>query len=260
MTDFLTEAMTWALWLPVLPLEGKKPAGGFIGGFHNATQDLEQVQRWWRRWPNANIGSRPPKDLLVIDIDPKNDGFTTWKNLNNGDPSFPDTLINQTGSGGWHLWFRRPHAGALNGTAGAGIDVLHHDRGHAVMPGSIHPDTGRKYCVQNFVPPQLVPVLPDHLQKAVYSAPARVPRVPAAILNSTAGRCNTAHGERLLARLRRAEEGNRNNELNRCAFVAYKHNLDIEDELVEIALGLGLPESEIRATLASALSGAEAAA
>jgi hypothetical protein len=37
-------------------------------GFHDATTDIEQIERWWSQHPNANIGI-PTAGLVVIDID-----------------------------------------------------------------------------------------------------------------------------------------------------------------------------------------------
>ena len=38
---------------------GKHPVarkGGALKGFHDATSDIENVRKWWHRWPDANIG------------------------------------------------------------------------------------------------------------------------------------------------------------------------------------------------------------
>src|SRR3954452_18523343 len=34
-----------------------------------ATCDLRQVGRWWRRWPDANIGLATGAGLVVVDLD-----------------------------------------------------------------------------------------------------------------------------------------------------------------------------------------------
>lgn len=38
-------------------------------GFKDATTDLKTIERWWRKWPEANIGMPAGDGLVVIDID-----------------------------------------------------------------------------------------------------------------------------------------------------------------------------------------------
>jgi len=42
-------------------------------GFHDATTDLKQIEKWWKRWPDALIGVPTGKatNLLVADVDPQ---------------------------------------------------------------------------------------------------------------------------------------------------------------------------------------------
>src|SRR5258706_12903006 len=80
MSQLLDAALAYAAQgLPVFPLvPGKKmPAiakkdGG--RGFYDATTDTEQIRRWWKRWPRANIGvpTGAASGWGVIDIDPRN--------------------------------------------------------------------------------------------------------------------------------------------------------------------------------------------
>ena len=86
----LMAALRYAeLGYPVFPCVpgGKAPLTEH--GFHDATVDPEQIERWWTQHPSANIGI-PTEGLVVIDID--GDG-----NLWPGDPERGASLA-QTGA------------------------------------------------------------------------------------------------------------------------------------------------------------------
>ena len=53
---------------------GKHPRVG--GGFYAATTDEKQIRKWWRKWPDANIGMRTGNGIIVIDVDVHSDGIT----------------------------------------------------------------------------------------------------------------------------------------------------------------------------------------
>ena len=73
-------------------------------GWQDATTDLDQIEDWWHRWPNANIGFYPgAAGLMVYDLDPGYD----WNELEDNVGKIPDThLISQTPRGGEHLFFQ----------------------------------------------------------------------------------------------------------------------------------------------------------
>jgi hypothetical protein len=64
----------------------------------HATDDADQVQAWWRKWPNANIGVQlgSKSGFVGIDIDPPN-GEAVLLAISNGD--LPPTLTMRTGKG-----------------------------------------------------------------------------------------------------------------------------------------------------------------
>src|ERR1700722_6906156 len=50
-----------------LPLISKKDGGN---GFHDATTDKAQIEKWWRACPDANIGiATSASGLVVLDAD-----------------------------------------------------------------------------------------------------------------------------------------------------------------------------------------------
>jgi hypothetical protein len=46
-----------------------KAEGGL--GFKDATTDPDQIKRWWKRWPHAEIGWAVPGGVVVVDLDVK---------------------------------------------------------------------------------------------------------------------------------------------------------------------------------------------
>lgn len=64
----------------------------------HATDDVEQIERWWQSFPHANIGVRlgSTSGIVGIDIDPPN-GEQALLEVSNGD--LPPTLEMRTGKG-----------------------------------------------------------------------------------------------------------------------------------------------------------------
>jgi len=105
-----------------------------------------QIQGWFRRWPQANIGivTGAISGLVVIDIDPQHDGDESLTRLEREHGPLPHTVEAITGGGGRHLYFAHPGGQARNKAGlAAGID-LRGDGGYVVAPPSIHP-SGRAY-------------------------------------------------------------------------------------------------------------------
>jgi hypothetical protein len=125
-----------------VPLIAKRDGGQ---GVLDATCDLEQVERWWHQWPNANIGARVPLGVLVVDVDPRNRGAETWAELAaDHEPIVTLTSLSGRGDGGAHRYFLDPAKSKPAGRLGDGVDVKSRG-GYLVVPPSIHPDTGRAY-------------------------------------------------------------------------------------------------------------------
>ena len=96
-------------------------------GFKAASQAPAQITAWWREFPNALIGIPTGKasGMLVVDIDRKNghDGLAT---LQANAWSIPLTRIQQTTSGGQHVFFQYPAGQSIRcsaGVLGDGIDI-----------------------------------------------------------------------------------------------------------------------------------------
>jgi Bifunctional DNA primase/polymerase, N-terminal len=134
----------------ILGPHGKDPVGHLVPhGVHDFTKDVDTVIRWWSKC-SWNIGIRVPSSMFVLDVD----GPHRWPHPGKGLEALaqveakygplPETLTQITGSGGLHLFFRRP-PGKLS-KAGLPAGLEYKDRGgYVVAAPSIHPDTGECY-------------------------------------------------------------------------------------------------------------------
>ncbi|WP_280491057.1 bifunctional DNA primase/polymerase [Nocardia asiatica] len=110
-------------------------------GFHDATTDLAKIIEWWSgRYRGYNIGARPPRGSMVLDID---DLLLLQRMQVRGLPKTLTTISGRS-DGGVHLWFRRP-SGKLSARTLPGADLRLFENGFVVAPPSVHPKTGRRY-------------------------------------------------------------------------------------------------------------------
>ena len=111
---------------------------------NKATSDPETIRGWWAENPDANVGCVPSRSgLIVIDVDPRNGGTDTWRELMAEHGAvIEDTVICETGGGGLHLYYRVNGHSVSKGELGAGVEVK--NRANVVMPPSVHP-SGNTY-------------------------------------------------------------------------------------------------------------------
>jgi hypothetical protein len=128
--------------------------------------DVEQVHRWWRRWPNANVGivTGAVSGLVVLDVDPRHGGEESLAALEAEHGALPRTVESLTGGGGQHLYFRHPGGSVPSRQIAPGLD-LKGDGGLVVSPPSGHV-SGRSYAWESGRAPGDVPmaVFPRWLQ------------------------------------------------------------------------------------------------
>ena len=237
------DALTWASWgFRIFPLRPANKLPRIKGWQQAATSDTAQIDRWWTRWPDSNIGCVPFAGHIVVYIDARSGGFQTWKKISHG-RAIPRTLTNQTGGGGLHIWFRLPEDKPVRGKIPGGID-LQSERRLVAMPGSIHTRTGNLYKVRTWAP---VAMLPKWLEEHVYQPPVvRRPYTP------PTGRRSSADG--LIRHMAAQAKGDRNNTLYSCAMAVIEegHPEHVLDQLVDAARAAGLPDSRIFPTINSA--------
>jgi hypothetical protein len=250
---------------PVFPLEprGKRPLGRLAAhGLNDATTSPTKVRAWWRAEPNANIGLRTGVAFDVLDVD-GNDGraalMAHMRELGVGLESGPWAW---TGGDGDHLLFLPTGNGNRTGILdhvdwrGAG--------GYIVAPPSIHPDTGAAYEWEtdhdrHGGPDEQLAAVPPWLLRLV--APPTPTGDRAA---STTVPLGSAYGLRALegevAGVALAPEGQRNHRLNAAAFslgqLVAAGTLEaraVAEQLLTVALRIGLGEGEAVATIRSGL-------
>jgi hypothetical protein len=255
---------------PVLPLHAPVPRGcscqdaacQSIGkhprtrhGLRDATTDLEQITRWWRRWPHANIGvaTGALSGLVVIDIDPQHGGEHSLRQLHRYCP-LPRTA--QAGSGiGRHLYYVAEGAVPSSvGRLGPGLDVRS-DGSYIVAPPSRHA-SGRSY--RWIISTEIAPFPRALAARISPPQPSPVDQVHRPIGNITAyGRAALDAETRAVAT---APDGQRNITLYRaarklgqlCAAGLLPGRL-ISDRLLAAATECGLPNPEAHRTIASGL-------
>jgi Bifunctional DNA primase/polymerase, N-terminal/Primase C terminal 1 (PriCT-1) len=131
-------------------------------GLTNATNDAQQIRRWWTRWPDANIGiaNGAKSSLVVLDVDPDKGGSLTLEDLLTEHGSLPETVESLTGGGGRHLLFGDPGVEIKNSASklGAGLDIRG-DGGYIIAPPSLH-ETGCRYEWEVSSHPTDVPLAP----------------------------------------------------------------------------------------------------
>lgn len=128
---------------------GKHPISAAVRhGARSASTDHATIRHWEQRFPRANWGIATGKPwrrgwLLVVDIDPRNDGDTSFASLEALHGPIVDTPRVLTGGGGVHHYLVAPVPVASSVLA-PGVD-LKASGGYVVAPPSIHA-SGRRYA------------------------------------------------------------------------------------------------------------------
>jgi hypothetical protein len=159
---------------------GKDPTTGLTPhGVLDFTDDIDTVIRWWSRTP-WNIGARVPESMFVLDVDGPDRrphpgrGLQALAELEESYAPLPATFTQITGSGGLHLFFRRPPGKLSKVRLPTGLEYKDHG-GYVVVAPSIHPDSGQRYvrCDHPVAapPPWLVDLIVERPRVAAPRAP-----------------------------------------------------------------------------------------
>jgi hypothetical protein len=130
-------------------------------GLKDATTDEATIQRWWKMWPQANIGiaTGTGSGLVVLDHDSyKEGGDTSLEELEQSYSALPGTVQQLTGGGGVQYFFQHPGTRVKNGvqTLGAGLDIRG-DGGYVIVPPSLHV-SGKRYIWEVVHEPEDTPL------------------------------------------------------------------------------------------------------
>ena len=107
---------------------GKHPRTA--NGVNDATTDANQIKKWWEKWPLANIGIATGEEsgIIVLEVDPRHGGDKTLNNLTTELGPLLETVSENTGGGGQHLFFKHPAFAVRNDSqgkiVGPGVDIL----------------------------------------------------------------------------------------------------------------------------------------
>lgn len=133
--------------ISVFPLKPRSKAPLTEHGLNEASADVDQVRRWWRKTPLANIGiaTGAPAGFWVLDVDGEG-AEAALVALEAQHGALPVTVQQQTGRGR-HVCFRwDPEGPEMRNRAkvgGADIDVRGNG-GYIVAPPSVHPGDPKK--------------------------------------------------------------------------------------------------------------------
>lgn len=120
-------------------------------GLDDATTDLDIVDGWWKKWPNANIGLRTGVAFDLFDVDGPA-GFASLQTVIEklgGEPQAAAVCVSGRIDGGRHYYMQPAGKKALAGgkTSPTGLDVKGNG-GYAVGPPSRH-ISGTEYRWEN---------------------------------------------------------------------------------------------------------------
>ncbi|GAX53103.1 bifunctional DNA primase/polymerase [Streptomyces olivochromogenes] len=230
-----------------------------------ATTDPDRIRTTWGT-DAFNVGiATGPSGLLVVDLDmPKDningeapDGAATFAALcERTGHAVPDTYRTRTASGGQHLYFAAPSGVRLANTAGTVAPLVDTRAwgGYVVAAGSITP-AGPYETVSGPVAASLPSWLLSILKPA--PRPVQAPSVPVTVQSRRYA--DTALGNEV-RNVSGAQLGQREARLFRAAramgrFIAWGNlpRHEVEQALQKAGEAVGLPPSQCRATLRSAL-------
>ncbi|MCQ2363542.1 MAG: bifunctional DNA primase/polymerase, partial [Acidaminococcaceae bacterium] len=143
---------------PVFPCspENKRPLT--MHGFKDASVDEGQVRQWWQQQPNAMIGmpTGSTTGIWVVDCDGEQ-GKVAFQELCQQHGYTPETLCQNTPSGGCHYLFACPATPVKNSVSKLALNVdVQGEGGYIIVAPSVKADGGR-YVWANRTPVAAAP-------------------------------------------------------------------------------------------------------
>jgi Bifunctional DNA primase/polymerase, N-terminal len=227
-------------------------------GVKQATTDPQVIGRWWRRWPQANLGLATGVVFDALDVDSPAGLAALHQLARTADLRLPGPLV-ATGGGGWHVWFRATGLGNRPPRDLAQVDWR--GRGGCVLAPPSRHISGRAYRWLRTLDQAPLPEVPAALRELLDPYRPAPTRPPHTAEPDTPGH---PYGRTVLAAelaaLGRATPGHRNHTLNRTAFKVYRYvaggvlsdEQEVTAAFTKAALAIGLRPAEVARTLASA--------
>lgn len=242
----LSAALAYAkAGIPVFPCRpgGKEPLTG--DGFRSATTNLDRIQYWWRRWPEANVAMPTGVqtfDVLDVDQRASGNGWTAFGKMRRMGLLAGAMRLVWTPSGGLHCYFPGTPQRSSQ-LSGMHIDFKA-TGGYVLLPPShvVTEDYAGAY-VEKESRPEGAALQWAEVQRVMTPVIRRPPTTTLTTLRPA----NSGPARRL----QRARPGERNNLLFWAACRAFEGVAELAD-VVEAARSVGLDDSEIAATVNSA--------
>lgn len=231
-------------------MPAKAPLVG--GGLNSASLDKDQVKAWWKKWGDAAIGIPTGIVWDVLDVDTKNgvDGRVHLTRLARLGLLNGCQFVCRTPSGGWHLYFKATPGMTNKANAELGLDVRGAG-GYVLAPPSWIDDGESSVGGYTFEGMTTgctnEPLLWDLIVMSLTPVNTTT-KQPIDLL----GYERQASVASLRGWLSERQQGERNNALHWAVCRCIENGID-PNELVEVALLLGLDEDEVELTISSAL-------
>jgi hypothetical protein len=142
-------------------------------GRTGASKDPKVIADWWKKWPNSNVAIATGKEsgLIVLDVDLGGEESLIGFEL-------PETVEVITGSGGRHLYYKRPETDLKYKTSVAilqSVDVRA-DGGYVIAPPSNHASGGAYFWEAAHHPDDIaIAPCPDWLLERITERPFSAP-------------------------------------------------------------------------------------
>lgn len=226
-------------------------------GMLDATTDLKQIRRWWRRTPTANLAvptGQATVDVLDVDVRPNGSGYAAFNDLKRGGLLTGYSRVIGTPSGGMHVYF------AGTDQPSSRLPEHHLDLkaagGYILVPPSVV--AGGRYTVVRRSGAAPTPLdwtaVRGRLTREAQTAEQGARPTRNRLGSAPSGRRTGSDGEIdvLAAWVATLPEGRRNEGTFWAACRAAEHGAQDLSPIVAAAVRTGLPEVEARRTVASA--------
>jgi hypothetical protein len=235
---------------PVFPCRPGSKEPATTHGHLDATTDPAMITAWWNAVPDRNVAiatGAPGPDVLDIDVRPDGDGYQAWSTLLGAGIGRGCLTVVSTPSGGLHAYF--PGTGQRSSRIPAQHVDFKAAGGYVLAPPSRVSGTSYQVIRETAGPHASLD----------WSAAVRL-LLPERTAQPAAGN-RAADAARLVHWVGSLREGNRHDGLFWAACrVAETGNLAGLDAIADAARSAGLPDTEVRRTIASAVRTAQQAA